>query len=213
MKHKKYIQGDKYIGFVLVKPLGALHTAGTKKVRSYWLCKCNCGNEKVLEISKIGITKSCGCVTKGAKTHGESKLIDGKCIPEYKTWMKLRSRCYSEKDPKYKDYGARGIKVCDRWLNSYENFLEDMGRRPDDKKSIDRINNNGDYEPDNCRWADDYQQQRNTRRNHILEYRGESKPLMEWVNELNLNYYAVLKRILYRGWSVDEAFETPIRIR
>jgi hypothetical protein len=135
-----------------------------KKVRRF-LCKCECGNEKIIHLTNLnnGSTKSCGClnkllVSKRNKTHGDSTS------QEYATWKRMKRRCDYEKGNRWEHYGGRGIKVCNRWLNSYENFLQDMGRKPSPQHSIDRINPDGNYEPSNCRWATSKQQANNKRK-------------------------------------------------
>lgn len=127
-----------------------------------WECKCDCGNV----VYKIKKATSCGCKryknNKTNKTHGGSSSL------EYTSWISLKGRCLNENRPNYLNYGARGITVCDRWLNSFENFLADMGKRPTKFHSIDRIDVNGNYEPSNCRWADHSEQARNQRRNKMV---------------------------------------------
>jgi hypothetical protein len=133
-----------------------------KRVRRF-MCKCDCGNQKIVMLSNLknGSTKSCGCLSKinAYKTHGDSGS------PEHQTWQRMKRRCDNEKGNRWEHYGGRGIKVCDRWLHSYENFLNDMGRKPSPKHSIDRIDVNGNYEPSNCRWSTPKEQSNNTRRN------------------------------------------------
>lgn len=130
-----------------------------------WVCRCACGKLSYVETRSLVSrpTYSCGCVRVEKMklrntTHGMTKT------PEYAAWDSLRQRCKNKTSSAYKDYGGRGIKVCDRWLHSFENFYSDMGPRPSSSHSIDRVDNNGDYTPDNCRWATTKEQGGNKRR-------------------------------------------------
>jgi hypothetical protein len=129
--------------------------------------------------------------------------------PEYQVWLNMRKRCMSPNNPSYKNYGGRGIKICDRWLKSYENFFSDMGSRPTPKHSIDRINNDGDYEPGNCRWATAAEQTRNVRRNHMVEYNGCRMTLSDASKLAGFNMRTVRTRIK-SGWDVNRALSQPL---
>jgi len=140
----------------------------------HWNCICSCGKEKVVSggALKGGKSISCGCYQKETassnKTHGDA---GGKRSVEYNTWKKIKDRCLNVDSEQYKYYGGRGITMCDRWVNSYENFLEDMGRRPLNKTSIERSDVNLGYSKSNCVWADSIEQANNRRSNKILVHK------------------------------------------
>lgn len=133
-----------------------------------WLCRCECGNELIVRLSGLQTnTRSCGClqcetiqrIGRANRTHGEA--ID--LTAEYRTWHGMKQRCLNPRAKKFDLYGGRGISVCQRWLDGFENFLTDMGRKPSPAHSLDRINGNGDYTPKNCRWATPSEQNNNRR--------------------------------------------------
>ena len=191
--------------------------AGKKGRLNRWNTLCDCGGERIVQSGNLvtGNTKSCGClcremVSQARRKHGESGNAESGRTPEYTAWAAIRRRCENPNDGSFSRYGGRGISVCDRWRLSFEDFLEDMGRRPSEFHSIDRIDNSGNYEPSNCRWATDKEQSRNRRSNRVLEYNGEKKCLTEWAEEMNVNSKAIEAR-LKRGWSVGKSLTTPVR--
>lgn len=167
MRDKANIQIGERFGRLIVLSLSHI-----RKSRRQFVCECSCGVTKTIDAYNLryGISKSCGCAIKEAvrkrnMVHGDSKS------PEHIAWMGMNSRCNSPTNKKYNDYGGRGIAVCERWL-SYENFLSDMGRRPASKHSLDRKDVNGNYTPENCRWATHYEQTMNKRRHVGAKFKG-----------------------------------------
>lgn len=166
-------------------------------------CRCKCGNETTVQRGNLlnGHTKSCGCIRrenskKIHSTHSRSKT------QEYAIWNQMMQRCYNAKNQRYSSYGGRGIIVCERW-HKFENFLEDMGERPSKEHSLERIDNNGNYELANCKWATKKEQCRNRRSNHLLTYNGETKLIIEWAELLGLEDYTIYNR-LRLGWPVEK---------
>lgn len=170
------MRGKKIGRLTVIKQAGNYRKNG----QIIWECRCDCGKlTKVLGCSlRNGATKSCGCWNVDvAKTHGKT----GTSV--HKTWQAMRQRCENPNSPIYKNYGARGIKVCERWQR-FESFFEDMGEKPTPKHTLDRIDNDGNYEPSNCRWATHKEQAQNTRLFGKTEYRGYSKTPAEWISIL-----------------------------
>lgn len=188
--------------------------AGKRK----WLCKCECGNTSVVFGGNLtrGHTTSCGCHRDANYktmnlTHGATanKMGDKSAYPSsYKIWCNMRQRCYNHDSKVYHYYGGRGITVCDRW-HEYENFVADMGERPKGL-SLDRIDNDGPYSPENCRWTDMKTQQGNKSNAHLITYQGETKSIAEWVEHLGISRGKLHNRI-FRGWDIDRAFTQPYR--
>ena len=155
--------------------LTVLSYQGSSKGHSQFLCKCDCGKEKMAGGDKLkkGAVKSCGCIMGKYNNLKHGHHVNYKPTPEYSAWMGMKSRCYNTKIEKYKNHGGCGVVICKRWLCSFENFLADMGLRPSPKHSLDRFpNKNGNYTPSNCRWATIDQQNRNKRNNVFLKYNG-----------------------------------------
>lgn len=165
---------------------------GIQDRRHYWLCGCQCGSppRSVLQHSlKTGVSISCGCAKKETlslanSTHGCSRPKSA----EYAAWTAMRARCLNPRHKSYPNYGGRGITICKRWLDSFEDFLADVGYRPSIHYSLDRFpNNNGHYEPGNVRWATVKQQVRNRRNNRLVTINGETLCVGEWVERFGLH--------------------------
>lgn len=174
--------------------------------RAYWICQCECGALRSIrgESLRNGNTKSCGCLTRERlrsllTTHHDSFTL------EYKSWTAMIQRCTNPKNRSYPDYGGRGIKVCDRWRRSYENFLSDMGRRPSPKHSLDRINNHLGYSPTNCQWATREKQQNNKRTNRTITCHSITRTLPEWSRLTGIHPNTIRTRLDILGWTVGQA--------
>lgn len=181
--------------------------AGKHGPAHFWLCRCSCGTEKAINVQSLrrGATLSCGCLGKEIRlvrhrTHGLTKTYF------YSVWQSMRKRCYNPKAAHFADYGGRGITVCDRWQNSVSAFAEDMGPRPSAKHSLDRIDNDGNYEPSNCRWATYSQQRKNARDTTRYIFDGRAQCLTDWANELDISFGTLWNRLNVKHLSVAEAF-------
>lgn len=179
---------------------------------SYWLCRCSCGTEKIVggNCLRMGQSSSCGCLKRELASkrfikHGCSR--NRTHTPEYNSWASMISRCTNPRSTQFKNYGKRGVGVCQSWLNSFEEFLADMGVKPSRNHSLDRIDNNGNYEPKNCRWATQKQQASNTRRNRKITYKKECLTITQWAERTGL-HRNVISRRLSRGWSVERTLAT-----
>lgn len=183
--------------------------------RPAYVCLCDCGNTATVTKSHLVFdtkqpTRSCGCIQSEVcasklRTHGMSKL------PEYKVWKGMKNRCFNKNEPHYEDYGGRGITVCERWRDSFPDFLADMGPRPSNRHELDRHpNNDGNYEPGNCRWAIRKQQARNRRSNRFVTIGGVAKTLAEW-SELSGLSIGTISRRVELGWPEDRWLIPPTR--
>jgi hypothetical protein len=176
-----------------------------------YICLCDCGEEVTVYSCNLGRghSGSCGCLrkenaTNAHRTHGHFGS------PEYSSWQRMKDRCNNPSNLQYKDYGGRGIVVCSAWDGSFVSFYRDMGKRPDDKTSIGRIDNNLGYFPENCRWENATEQGRNKRTSRIVKIKGTSKVFSEWCQHFNIPASTVRQR-LKRGWDMEIAFSYPVR--
>lgn len=198
--HVRDLTGQTFSYLAVVRRNGS-----DKQGTAMWLVRCVCGVEKTVRRSSLttGDIKSCGCQNALAHTsHGHT--VGRNRTPVYRAWESMIYRCTKPNSPAYVDYGGRGICVCERWLQSFEAFLEDMGPKPSSQFSLDRIDNNGHYEPGNCHWATRTTQMRNTRKNHSISIDKTTRTLAEWAELNNLKWHTVSNR-LKLGWSYKDA--------
>ncbi len=207
----KNLTGQRFFRLTVVEYAGRIRTSHAYR------CRCECGGEIVTRGYSLtgGVTKSCGCLLPDRNkevrtTHGLSHS------KEWRIWAGMKNRCYNETVRGYQNYGGRGIVVCDRWLTGdgvrggFECFYSDIGPRPSPSHSIDRINNDGNYEPGNCRWATTAEQSINTRTIPRIEWRGWTLSAHEWAAATGIPASQIEKRI-GRGWSADRALTQPLR--
>lgn len=196
------LTGQKFGRLSVIKHLGS----------TYCECKCECGNiVNVLTSNlKSGHTKSCGCLNKELSKQRHFK--HGKTQSRlYHIYHSIKDRCYNKNYKRYNDYGGRGIAVCDEWQDDFQAFYDwSINNGYKDNLTIDRINNNGNYEPNNCRWVGMKQQQRNKRNNRNFTINGETRCLSEWCDILGLRYGTVLQRINVYNWSIEKALELEV---
>lgn len=202
MRIKIDLVGNRYGRLLVLSDTGRRYKNGD----IYWLCKCDCGNEVEINGNNIksGRTISCGCYNKEIITnrnfkHGHNTR--NKTSSEYIAWCNMVARCENHNDARYDTYGARGIIVCEEWRKDFSSFLKHIGLKPSKKYSIDRINNNGNYEPGNVRWGTDEQQFRNKTDNHWIEHNGKRMILTDWAKELKTTHAAILKMLKKKSFS------------
>ncbi len=176
----------------------------------YWWCLCTCGNRVEVRDSCLTTakTKSCGCITKEILSARNYKHGMGN-TPAAAVWRAMIARCHAPQSRTYHYYGGRGISVCERWRSSFEDFLADMGECPANHQ-LDRIDNNGDYCPENCHWVTCKENQRNRGNNVNLTFRGETKNLAEWAEITGIKYGTLWKRVK-DGWNAERVLTTPTR--
>lgn len=180
------------------------------KSTNKWVCQCDCSNVTSVASGSLrfGITKSCGClyremVKKAPLKHGLSHS------GEYRTWLCMRQRCYNKNDGRYRDYGGRGIRVCQEW-HKFENFFADMDPKPSSAHSIERLDNDGHYEPCNCIWATPKRQARNRSTNILISFNNETKLMIEWAEMIGIKYDTLKSRLRKNNWSVVRAITEPV---
>jgi len=205
---KPTTQGERFGRLVVLReaPFVSGHSARA-------ICVCDCSMLVDVKVSNLrnGTTKSCGCymrdrIREATSTHGRSRST------EFKIWSSMLARCGNPKNSAYPRYGGRGIVVCERW-RKFENFLADMGQRPSGM-SLDRYpNNDGNYEPGNCRWATCTEQSLNTRSNRLVTFNGRTQSVTEWEREYGFQRGTLHQRLFRYGWTMDRAVEETNKIR
>ena len=207
------LSGQRFGKLIAVRDIG-------KNIRGrVWLCVCDCGQEtkSVAAYLKNGHKKSCGCLhAESAKIAGEKQRTHGHTTKErkphaseYNTWASMKARCTNQKTHSYKRYGGRGIKVCDRWLD-FSNFYADMGPKPSPKHSLERLDTNGNYEPENCVWADAFQQASTRTNVRSITAFGKTMTSAAWERETSVPS-SVIRHRIDSGWDVHAALTTPVR--
>jgi len=212
MSNRIELAGERFGKLVVVSYVGK-----DKNGKALWNCKCDCGKETIKSSSLLRneMTKSCGCLrkemiaiaNKGKETHGKSKSH------LYGIWHGMKERICCKTYKQYKDYGGRGIGICEEWRENFESF-EKWALQNGYRKGleIDRIDNEKGYYPQNCRWTIKKVQANNRRSNRIIEYQGKKRTMKEWAEITRINY-ATLKYRLSKGWSIEKALETPVKRR
>jgi len=215
-KNVKNIKGEVFEKWIVVSYAGTIKSIKDGIVTSavaHWNCLCECGNLRTISGGHLrnGASKSCGCykpkaVESGRKRRIKGKWIEDKISPEYAAWNSMKDRCLNKKNNAYLRYGGRGILICSRWLgkNGFQNFLCDMGRKPNIFLTLERVNNNDGYSPNNCIWATRKEQSRNTRYNRIMEMDGRKMCVSEWAEEYNISVSLLFSR-LNLGWDLRDA--------
>lgn len=199
---------------LISKRFGRLTVTGStsKNGHGYSVCKCDCGRETIVRNDglKSGRIVSCGCYNMERAKRGENRRTHGLHGTRlYRIWQAMINRCRNESSKCYRNYGGRGIAVCEEWGKSFQSFYDwAMSNGYADNLTIDRIDNNGNYEPNNCRWASYSEQSNNKRTNHLLEYNGEIHSITEWSAIVGISRKILNWRVNH-GWSTEKALTTP----
>ena len=185
--------------------------------KAQWLCRCDCGNETIVRCDYLvqNRTTSCGCYNREliTKYRKNEKDTENKNYKEklYTVLKGMKRRCYNKNEKAYKNYGQRGIKICNEWLNSFQSFYDwAINNGYKEGLTIDRINNNGNYEPSNCRWITNKKQQNNRNDNCYITYKNQTHTLAEWSEIFNIRYSRLFWRIK-KGWDIEKALTTPVQ--
>lgn len=194
------LTGERFSDLLVIK-----RSEKTNKNRAvYWECLCDCGKGKDIlgSLLRSGSAKSCGCKSANTKFQTKHNMVGTRT---YKAWIGMKSRVLNpDSDKKKKIYG--GLEICSRWVESFEEFMKDMGMAPTEKHTIDRIDGTKGYFPENCRWATQSEQNRNYSQNRNVTFEGRTQCVMDWAKELGIPCYLIYQR-LNRGWSVERAFK------
>jgi len=185
------------------------HAGSTPKGQAIWNWSCTCGGAKTAPAGEVrrGKVASCGCLAieqkRAAAKSQQHPFSRANMYPERKSWENMIARCHTPTSKSYSNYGGRGISVCSRWRESFESFVQDMGKRPAGT-TIERIDSNGGYSPDNCRWATMKEQANNRRTNHLITVGGQTRTIAQWADYLGISCYVIHTRI-YQGMSDHDA--------
>lgn len=183
----------------------AVSMVGRQGSNALWLCRCECGSERLVSTLNLrsGRSRSCGCLRDEISAISHLKH-GGSYSSEYQAWLKAKRRCFDPKDISYRNYGGRGIYMCDEWCADFGSFVRDVGPKPSPVHSLDRIDNDRGYEPGNCRWATRSEQSRNTRRNRWIGIGGQRKLLTDWSVDSGVSTTTIGRR-LDAGWPARDA--------
>lgn len=200
------LTGQRYGRLTVLQRDGHIHG------KTAWICRCDCGKivRKDANAMRQGYSLSCGCMRRelAAIRHTTHDHCGTRL---YNIYHDMKARCYRKTCPKYSTYGARGIKICDEWLNDFTTFYDwAIANGYKENLTIDRIDNNGNYEPGNCRWVTNKVQSLNRRSNHILECQGQKKTISEWCEITGLSYSTISARVGKLQWSAEKALTTPL---
>lgn len=204
------ITGQRFGRLIVSERTGTSKSGGN----ALWSCRCSCGQQTIIQAPdlKSGHTQSCGCLQKEVIAQIStihSHTLNRKVSPTYGSWRGMRTRCFNPNDPAYKNYGGRGITVCNRW-KKFVNFLKDMGEAPV-RSQIDRIDNNGHYNKSNCRWTTSKINNRNRRNNRLITYKGETLCLSELAEKYNIHPNTLWMRLNQYNWTLEKSLATPVR--